>query len=333
MPIQKTDPFAATWGETLSFVSEEFGLSVKDIKRSVVPSWLGVPTEDQSSLDEAHRLLASALHVPVDRLQGRIRPLVSKPGACRCKGATPEKLTAQRPARCLAETLGRHLVSVFEKDALPVCDSASVIRDRLLAKTSEIKLETLLRECWRMNVPVAHLAQAPKHAPHAMAVNVDGRCAIVLIRNKRHQGWHLFDLAHELGHIMLGHVPPGEVIVEGDGMRLEDAEERAANDFAMDLLAGTHMVGSDARSAEQLLARCELSSRRLHVDAQWLIVYSGFLTDKWGAAVSALNLGWPDDDAVGVIENVLTDQLFEREVTRTRRALIEQMAVRPNTAA
>ena len=319
------------WDTILEFVSSELGVSSSFLDSCVIPSWLhSVSKADAAGLSSAIRDLASVLRISEDRLLNQTVPLIPDAGASRCKGAKPEQLSEQKPARLMAEILGRHLVSVLEDDEKPIIRTALELRGRLLEANETIQLKARLDLCWQLNVPVAHLRKAPAHAPHAMAINVDGRCAIVLIRNKQHQGWHLFDLAHELGHIMLGHVKPGEAIVDGQGLNLSEDEENEANQFAFELLTGSPMGLSFPRvmDGERLLRICKSASSTYRVDPQWLIVCVGFdWRNRWGVIGKALNLGWPDDDAILVVETRLLRELKRREVSRTCQALIKNFAV------
>src|SRR5215471_1128165 len=56
------------------------------------------------------------------------------------------------------------------------------------------------------------------------------------LKNAKHSAWLLFILAHVLGHILRGHVTRDGVLVdqEVDRTSATDAEERAANAFALE---------------------------------------------------------------------------------------------------
>lgn len=326
------------WESTLAFVSQELGVTKAFLRDFVIPAWVHpADSKEADQVSAALRDLALVLRVPTDRLTNQTSPLVLDVAASRCKGTLPEMLSQQKPARIMAEVLGRHLVGVLDDEAWPRLFSADQLRALLLNSTEVIDLDALTNLCWDLNIPVAHLSKAPTHAPHAMAINVDGRCAIVLIRNQKHQGWHLFDLAHELGHVMLGHVKPGEAIVDGAGINLDQSEEDEANQFAFQLLTGSPMGLSLSRvtNAERLLQICLQASPRYCVDPQWLIVCIGYNwpTTYWGVCVKALGLGWPDNDAPKLVELLLLRQLKKREVGRMRLAMIRTFAVREAKAA
>lgn len=75
-----------------------------------------------------------------------------------------------------------------------------------------------------------------------IAMSLNGRPSIVL-SSKRASGFLLFHLAHELGHIALGHVSQNGAIVddeinESDSDIGRDPQEIEADRFAIELLTG-----------------------------------------------------------------------------------------------
>lgn len=70
-----------------------------------------------------------------------------------------------------------------------------------------------------------------------------------------------FTVAHELGHIALGHVRPGERTVQNREPRPEDSPmEQAANRFAVDLLAPACVLwGLGLHTTEEIAEACLIS--------------------------------------------------------------------------
>ena len=79
---------------------------------------------------------------------------------------------------------------------------------------------------------------------HGLAVNVNGRHVAVVFDGRSAPAYLLFVLAHELGHLTLGHVGDGGALVDNtiNATGLDDAsgdkEEVEANHFALELIAG-----------------------------------------------------------------------------------------------
>ncbi len=121
---------------------------------------------------------------------------------------------------------------------------AEALRAAILAGSAFVDLGSLVATCWALRIPVAHLRVFPLEAKrmHAMVVGVDGRHAILLGRDAGYPAPVAFTLAHELGHIMLGHLAgvPALVDVEDPALaRGGDEEEDAADRFALTLLTGS----------------------------------------------------------------------------------------------
>jgi len=118
---------------------------------------------------------------------------------------------------------------------------ASDLREALLA-TGEVDIVGLLSACWSTGIPVAYLRVSPirKKAMHAMVVGQGGRHAILLSRASKYPAPVAFYLAHEIGHIALGHVPTDNMIVDvGEPVGPNgDDEEEQANRYALELLMG-----------------------------------------------------------------------------------------------
>ena len=325
--------FKTKWQGAKRFVAGELGVQVSYLENSVIPPWLhSFRVESKEDFEHAIRSLETALRIAGNRIQSNESPLFDDAAIAKCKGATPDKLGLQSPCRGVAGVLARNLVEALDGPIGDVKEGAAHLRSILLDRTQIISLEDLLKLCWEKDIAVAHLQKAPRHAPHAMAFNIGGRYAIVLMRNKKHQGWHLFDLAHELGHIMLGHLKPGDSVVDGEEFNHSSLEESEANTFALELLAGEpeSVKLTVFTNAATLLRSCKAESERFHVHPQWLMISVGHNWEphRWGVVGKALNDGWPDEDALKTIEDVLKDQLREREVTQTHRSIIEALAVR-----
>lgn len=79
-----------------------------------------------------------------------------------------------------------------------------------------------------------------------------------------------FTIGHELGHIVLGHVQPGEHTCQNREPQLGDSPtEQAANRFAADLLAPACVLwGLDLHRAEDIAKVCKISIQAAHFRAE-----------------------------------------------------------------
>lgn len=88
-----------------------------------------------------------------------------------------------------------------------------------------------------------------------------GKTPFILFEERVPSARARFTIAHELGHIILGHVRPGEVTTVNREPDPEDApEERAANQFAARLLAPACVLwGLGVHTPEEIMELCRIS--------------------------------------------------------------------------
>lgn len=79
-----------------------------------------------------------------------------------------------------------------------------------------------------------------------------------------------FTIAHELGHIALGHLRPGAFTVQNrEPQEADDPREQAANRFAVDLLAPACVLwGMGVHTAAEIAAVCGISAQAAQFRAQ-----------------------------------------------------------------
>ncbi len=148
----------------------------------------------------------------------------------------------ERLARTLSELTAE--ATAAPSPSLP--ESAAEIRAEVLGREgTQVSMETLLDWAWGHGVAVV-----PMSGPgfQAAAWYVGERPVVVLKLSHPYRSYWLFALAHELGHLVLGHVDRDEGLVdlEDPGSLRDDAQEQEADHFARDLL----VPGSEALFAE-----------------------------------------------------------------------------------
>jgi hypothetical protein len=115
------------------------------------------------------------------------------------------------------------------------------------AERGWVDFAALVEASWRLGIPVVYLPRNPGggRKPDGLATFVAGRPVIVLLKRQWLAEWMAFILAHELGHVALGHldtaegaavvdekVVPTAETPDGPDAEPEDRQERAADDFA-----------------------------------------------------------------------------------------------------
>lgn len=126
--------------------------------------------------------------------------------------------------------------------------ATAALRGLLVRQAGVVDLQGLLTLCWTIGVPVIHLRVFPlqNKAMHAMVVRGGSRFAVLLGRDASYPAPVAFTLAHELAHVLLGHLGSETVLVDvadpAEGSH-GDSEEEEADRFALELLTGESRTG------------------------------------------------------------------------------------------
>lgn len=141
-------------------------------------------------------------------------------------------------------SVGRLLMRATESGPGLVGIPAAKLRAMVQDGRGAVDLVGLLAACWSAGIPVGHLRVSPlaTKSMHAMVVGNAGRHAILLSRDASYPAITAFTLAHEIGHVALGHVPGADIIVDAEDPARGaegDEEEGAADRYALELLMGT----------------------------------------------------------------------------------------------
>jgi hypothetical protein len=199
-------------------------------------------------------------------------------------------------------SFGRAVATAIAAAAPPPAQSlagvaADELRGRLLATDRPyIGLDALVALSWGIGIPVVHLRVFPwpQKRMAAMTVRLDEQSFILLGKDATYPAWIAFWVAHELGHIALDHVDPGEAVVDLDyeGGPDEDAEEREADVWALELLTGRPepiVVSADGAPSAAGLAKAALSAGpRLGIEPGTLALCFGYSTGDWPTANASL---------------------------------------------
>ena len=200
-------------------------------------------------------------------------------------------------------------------------DARSLRRELLADRHPWVTFDLLLDWCWRNGIAVLHLStKVGKKKMDGLAARFAGlafadgdRYGIALCCNHKAPSWLLFHLAHEVAHVMLGHLPENGVIVdESVDSRMEDEQEVEADAYAWTLLSGTpsfEPFSNPGWNGPQLARAAAAQSQQLRIAPGTLALSHGYRHGMWGAAQSALKLLEGDRDAPQAARNALLRQL------------------------
>ena len=190
------------------------------------------------------------------------------------------------------------LTATPEPPASPPAN-ASDLRQLILRHQQYVRLADLLSFCWAVSIPVIHLRVFPwpRKRVAAMTLRQNDRHAVLLAKDSMYPAHIAFYLGHELGHAVLGHLQPGHLLVDLDDDTLtaseEDAEEAAADRFALELLTGEAtprvLPSTDSKISARGLADAALNaSKELRIEAGTLALCFGYSTGNWPVASAAM---------------------------------------------
>lgn len=203
--------------------------------------------------------------------------------------------------RAAISSFGRALGALLVAGATPLIDSrgadAASLRNVVLQHQPFVRLSDLLSVCWSIGTPAVHLRVFPRPQKRmaAMAVRVGGHGAILLAKDSSYPAHVAFYLAHELGHLLLGHLDREAAIVDLESTHLgtdDDMEEREADRFALELLTGTpdpRVLPTHHRYNAPALAAAVLDAGpQMRVEPGTLALCFGFTTQNWPVVKAAM---------------------------------------------
>ncbi len=227
--------------------------------------------------------------------------------------------------------------------ALPA--TAAAWRELILSQGERVTFESLLQACWQNGVAVLSLAGeslpiAKKGRPHGLAARFENHFAVVLMGEAQHKStpWQLFRLAHEVGHIALGHLDEGASIFDENTWDNErDPQETAADAFAVELLFGKAANvrtrrGDPFPSAQTLAASMTRMGAQFRVEEgaialNWArtMTASGCSQNCWATANSALKQ-FPIREAHELVCQQLETNLNWEELSEEGAAFLRRVS-------
>lgn len=314
MPVSATNPMADLYRRLKSV-----GLTRNQVRKFILPDWW----DDEAAMNpaafaEGISYVSRHLGVELASLRDPSRALTFREtGVCKFKKPKGTLDGQLELTRSLATCVARLISAATMEPCCPLPKTAAQTRCEILGQGQPwVSLSNLVDYCWSLGVPVVHLASFLKdRRPDGMAVKVGGRPVVVLCKKVVAPAWLLFILAHELGHIVLGHIPDNGVLIDENVNKNEcDDEESAANAFAIELLTGekdgNFRAGGRWPNAETLARRAKELGRELQVDPGHIILnYAHTMGNGFFPVANAAlaKLGTPN--AVEIVRRKLAEHL------------------------
>lgn len=214
--------------------------------------------------------------------------------------------------------VGSHLIAAVDLESVsaPLPDAAS-LRNVILQGARSVNLFSLLVVCWAMRIPVVQLRLFPlrQKGMHAVATRAGERYAVLVGRESRFRAQVCFWLAHELGHVALGHLAESSALldVEDPAAHDGDDEERAADRYALELLTGSPAPdiasSSPAYTATQLASAVRKEAPAHGIDPGVLALCAARDGGRWEQAFGALKILQDEEDVPEQINRLALTQL------------------------
>jgi hypothetical protein len=242
-------------------------------------------------------------------------------------------LDRMRPTAFLAQRMG-DIVASFTKVPAFRCITPLAARQWILERSEVVDLRGLLEFCWSHGIIVFHLARSPRRAHKfdglAMYCGPNEDVPMIMLGSMRKQpSWLAFHLAHEIAHILLGHVVPrGGLLVDsslesGTG---RDAQEEEADKNALVILTGTvdpSLPIPRKISPRALSQRVTRLSAALRIDPGMLCLIFADKYKEWPLASAALKCLGEGESASETINDQFRSRLDRQELSESHRRLLE----------
>lgn len=327
----------------------DIGLSQEMVDLSLPEWWVAEDYESPSARAMASMLLARRLNLdPTTLLDDEVPVGFLHTGVSKFKhmrladGARRDALVG------FATGVGRILLSMAEDAPSRIVPANPLeLRKALISGRPFVSFGDVITACWSLGVPVLHLRVFPAQTKGvtAIAVKLGGRHAILVARESGVDAQYMFHVAHELGHIALGHLGEGGAIVDADPNDpankreelVDDEEERSADAYAQTLLTGSpsfEVFGPEEMrgrqrlgTARELATRAQQLSGELAVDPGHLVMVFGHSTGDWELAFAAAKqLPQQPHKPGSLVNRVMWSQLGELQGDEQSIAFLQAVA-------
>lgn len=223
------------------------GFPKKFLRETALPDWWDTELEaNPEAAVTAAAYISRRLNLDIaSLLQPEITPAFKQ--SCQPKFKTKQGTDIQQlqAAQCMAARVAEMVAYACVPEFQDLPKSAIEIRDRILAQRDFVNLAGLLEFCWNSGIPVVAFHKFPpgQRKFDGMVGYFHNRPAIVLSLKHRSAARLLFILAHELGHLVKGHLQGNTLVDENVEPENTDLEETEASEFALELLLGKIDIG------------------------------------------------------------------------------------------
>ena len=317
-PTHITDNYASNLASQLRTA----GLSNNAIKAAWPAWWSDELASEPSGRAELRFALARRLGISPKSLSGERVEFIWTKNA-KFKNGPRTDAAIERILVAFGRAFGRTMTSATPTGRNINGLSPLEIRRLILNDRPFVDLQGILTFYWAVGIPVVQLRvfPLPTQSMHAMALTVGSRPAVFLARNSNYPALTAFTLAHELGHIVLGHVAESSALIELKdpvSTSTSDEQELAANRFALTLLTASEkpQIETDVRdfNAPTLAQTVLTASTQYEIEPGTLALLLAHESGAWERSMSALKFIYTKPGPVWREINAIAKQEIDWDV-------------------
>ena len=254
---------------------KNLGYTKSYIKKMLPDWWNDKLANTKAGYQQAAIILAQIFNVNYKSLLLKEEAFFEFPNHCFKKQKNIETKNLD-PATSVALSISKLILKEFDRELKELSAlTAQTIRNEILQNNPWVDFVSLVNYCWDIGIPVVFLKDMPSPKMQGIALNLNKRPIIVLTNGKKH-GYLVFDLAHELGHIIKNHISDNSLILDDKIDKYDTFEqEKEANEFALELLTGkdnTAFFSSKTLTAEELSNAALSYGREYQIDPMHVIL-------------------------------------------------------------
>lgn len=294
-------------------------MTVAQVRRLMPAWWDDGAAEDEGGLLELQILLARRLNVALESMQAEKPSPIFRETTQRFKTVHPDGSSQLAVAASIGHGLAQLLASAIQGGPATAPVTAAQLRAQLLSAHRSVTLDALCTWLWQNGFPVVHIQGWPDglRRPDAMCVRVGVRPVLMVVRKEVAPAKLAYLVAHEVGHVMSGHLrSENNAVLVDDSLPIDaqqsflDQDEAEADAYAMELLGGVELRNAcntlvGRTYSELTLAVAALNAcRGTALEAGQVILGWGRLTTDWRLANMALRYLMTTQSAPIVVNQV-----------------------------
>ncbi|MBE8969268.1 ImmA/IrrE family metallo-endopeptidase [Nostocales cyanobacterium LEGE 12452] len=294
----------------------QLGLNQDYVRNNGLPSWWNDELNNKSySVLEGAGYIADNLNLDLKSLLVAEEEIkFNPPPPTKFKQHNSQNKEHPYVARALVSRVAELISYGTDVNFIPLAADVKEIRTEILASHTKANLISLLEYCWGKGIAVGYFHHYPKNSKKfAGLIQWQFSNPVIILSSKhKYSAAFAFDLAHELGHLVLGHLKEGILIDEKIELDCDEEEEQA-NKFATQLLLNDcdNCLGDKQfYSHTHLIKHADIKAKENPtVEIDSIILNNAWHNNNWGFANNALSKLDSSVNGQKIINEYLADRL------------------------